>query len=91
MLGFPPLHYELLPPNSPEDHLREEFHEENHSEDGSVVTPLLECPEGDKFREGFVLPANPPLTDPFGPLLLQVNSVGEPELGTNYPSTSCTL
>jgi hypothetical protein len=45
---------------------------------------LLEHLEGDKFREGFVLPTNPPSNDPFGPLILQVNSVGEPELGTNY-------
>jgi hypothetical protein len=74
-----------LPPNSPEDHLREEFHEENYFEARSIVTPLLECLEGDNFQEGFVLPANPPLKDPFGPLLIRVNFVRELELDTDYP------
>jgi hypothetical protein len=53
MQGFPPLHYESLPPNSLEDHPREELHKENCSEVGSIVTPLLECPEEEKFQEGF--------------------------------------
>jgi len=53
MLGFHLLHYELLPPTSPEDHPREE----NHSEVGSVVIPLIEHQEGDNVRERFVLPA----------------------------------
>jgi hypothetical protein len=85
MQGFPPLHYKPLPPNSPEDHPREELHEENHSEYGSIITPLIECPEGTNFQEGFVPPVNPPLTDPLGPILIQVNSSGEPELDTDYP------
>jgi hypothetical protein len=41
----------------------------NHTKDGSVVTPLLECLGGDNFLEGFVLPTNPPLINPFSPLL----------------------
>ena len=59
MLGFPPLHYKILPPNSPEYHLREE----NHSEARSVATPLLEHPKGDKFQAFFVLSSNPPLNE----------------------------
>jgi len=85
MPGLPPLHYALFPSNSPKNHLQEKFHEENHFEDGSVVTPFLERLEGDNFLDGFVLPANPPFTNPFGFLLLQINYVGEPELGIDYP------
>jgi hypothetical protein len=42
MRGFPPLHYDPLLPNSPEDHPREELHEENHSESRNIITPLIE-------------------------------------------------
>ena len=76
MQGFPPLHYEPLPPNSPEYHPREEIHEANHSKSGSIITPLIEKPEGTNFQEVFVPPANPPLIDPFGPILILVNYSG---------------
>jgi hypothetical protein len=70
MQGFPPLHCKLFPVNSPEDHLQEEFHEENYFEAQSVVTPLIRHPEGDNFQEGFVVPKIPPLIDPFDPVLI---------------------
>jgi hypothetical protein len=41
--GFLQEGYKPLPPNSPEDTYREEV--ENHSDAGSVATPLLENPE----------------------------------------------
>jgi hypothetical protein len=41
--GLPLEGYEPLPPNSPEYFYREEV--ENHSDAGSVATPLLENPE----------------------------------------------
>jgi hypothetical protein len=75
MQGFPPEYYEPFPPHSPEDHSREEvINEENYSESGSATTPLIDHLEGPSFQEGFVPPANPPLTDPLGPLLVQINS-----------------
>jgi hypothetical protein len=40
MQGFPPKGYEPLPHNSCEDICHEEI--ENHSDDGSFATPLLE-------------------------------------------------
>jgi hypothetical protein len=46
-------------------------------------------PKGTTFQEGFVPPVNPPLTDPFGPILIWVNSSGEPELDTDYPHLPC--
>jgi hypothetical protein len=45
MQGLNPEGYEPLPPNSPEDTYREEV--KNHSDVGSVATPLLENPERD--------------------------------------------
>jgi hypothetical protein len=43
MQGLPLEGYEPLPPNAPEDTYREEV--ENHSDVGSVATPLLENPK----------------------------------------------
>jgi hypothetical protein len=59
MQGFPPEGYEPLPPNSPEDTYREEV--ENHSDVGSVATPLLANPERDlvTVQEGSTFPVNP--------------------------------
>jgi hypothetical protein len=59
MQGFPPEGYEPLPPNSPEDIYREEV--ENHSDVGSVATPLLANPERAlvTVEEDSTLPINP--------------------------------
>jgi hypothetical protein len=58
MQGFPPEGYEPLPPNSPEDTYREEV--ENHSDVGSVATPLLANPERDlvMVQEDSTFPVN---------------------------------
>jgi hypothetical protein len=69
MQGFPLEGYEPLPPNSPEDTYREEV--ENHSDAGSVATPLLANPERAlvMVEEG-TLPVNPTLQVPLDPLLV---------------------
>jgi hypothetical protein len=55
------------------------------SETGSVTTPLPEqfTEGGIGFQEGFV-PANPPLTDPFGPIILQIPPLGDFEYALQY-------
>jgi hypothetical protein len=85
MQGFPPLHYEPLPPKLTRRPPSKEIHEENHSEYGSIITPLIEHLEGTNFQEGFVPFVNPPLTNPFGPILIWVNSSREPGLDIDYP------
>jgi hypothetical protein len=71
MQGIPPEEgYQPLPPNSPEDTYHEEV--ENHSEVGSVATPLLE-----NLGRPLVMVENPtPQTtyvsiSPIEPLLVQ--------------------
>jgi hypothetical protein len=84
MKGFPPEYYEPLPPHSPKDRSREEvINKENYSKSGSATIPLMDHPEGPNFQEAFVPPTNPPLTNPLGPLLVQVNSFRE--FKTDYP------
>jgi hypothetical protein len=80
MQGFPPEYYQPIPPHSPEDTSHGDIVDEgNYSDTGSVATPLIEHSEGviTSVQEGFIPPANPPLTNPFGPLLVRVNSLGE--------------
>jgi hypothetical protein len=80
MQGFPPEYYQPIPPHSPEDTSRGDIvDEENYSDTGSVATPLIEHSEGviTSVQEGFIHPTNPPLTNPLGPLLVRVNSLGE--------------
>jgi hypothetical protein len=60
--------------------LEDTYHEEveNYSYTGSVVTPLIEHPEGAivVVQEGPTPSANSALTKPLDPLLLRVNSLG---------------
>jgi len=83
MQGFSPKYYDPFPPHSPEDLSQEEvINEENYYESGGASTPLIHNPEEPSFQEGFVPPANPSLTNPLSPPLVQINSSGEFE--TDY-------
>jgi hypothetical protein len=75
MQGFPPEGYKPLPPNSPKDTYREEV--ENHSDTGSVSTPVVQNPERAlvTVEEG-TLPINPTLQVPLIPLLVRLDSSG---------------
>jgi hypothetical protein len=70
MQGFTLEGYEPLPPNSPKDTYHEEV--ENHSNVGSVATPLLANPKRDlvTVQEDSTFPLNPCLEIPLDPLLI---------------------
>jgi len=80
MQVLPLQYYQPIPPHSPEDTSHGDIVDEGiYFDTRSATSPLIECSEGiiTIVHEGFFPPANPPLTDPLGPLLVQVNSLGE--------------
>jgi hypothetical protein len=78
--GFPPEYYQSIPPHSLEDTFHGDIVDEgNYSDSQSDATPLIELSKGviTSDQEYFIPPTKPTLTNPFGPLLVRVNSLGE--------------